>query len=74
MAGVSGTASIIDMEFTTPAGARTGSLFATGRPLDVLDLPGKTLTEVSLVDATIPSVIHLYHRVRSIRLKADFPV
>lgn len=74
MVGVLGTASIIDMEFTIPAGVRTGSLFATGRPLDVLNLPGKALTEVSLIDATIPSVIHLYHGVRSTRLKAVFPV
>jgi 2-methylaconitate cis-trans-isomerase PrpF len=65
MAGVPGKASRIDLEFTDPAGARTGSLFPTGRPVDVINLPGDDLTEVSLVDATNPTVILPYHEVRS---------
>jgi 2-methylaconitate cis-trans-isomerase PrpF len=72
MAGVPGKASRIDLEFTNPAGARTGSLLPTGRPVDVLTLPGSDLTEVSLVDATNPTVILPYHEVRSIHLRAVF--
>jgi 2-methylaconitate cis-trans-isomerase PrpF len=72
MAGVPGKASRIDLEFTNPAGARTGSLLPTGRPVDVLSLPANDLTEVSLVDATNPTVILPYHEVRRIRLRAVF--
>jgi len=67
MAGVPGKASRIDLEFTNPAGARTGSLLPTGRPVDILNLPNNDLTEVSLVDATNPTVILPYHEVRRIR-------
>ena len=70
MAGVPGKASRIDLEFTNPAGARTGRLLPTGRPVDVLNLPGNSLTEVSLVDATNPTVILPYHEVRSIRFES----
>ena len=72
MAGVPGKASRIDLEFTNPAGARTGSLLPTGRPVDVLNLPGNALTEVSLVDTTNPTVILPYHEVRPIRLRPVF--
>ena len=70
MAGVPGKASRIDLEFRNPAGARTGSLLPTGRPVDVLNLPDNDLTEVSLVDATNPTVILPYHEVRRIRSRA----
>jgi len=72
MAGVPGKASGIDLEFTNPAGARTGSLLPTGRPVDVLNLPGNDLAEVSLVDATNPTVVLPYHEVRPIRLRVIF--
>jgi 2-methylaconitate cis-trans-isomerase PrpF len=63
MAGVPGKASRIDLEFTNPAGARTGHLLPTGKPVDVLNLPDNALTEVSLVDATNPTVVLPYHEV-----------
>lgn len=72
IAGVPGKASRIDLEFTNPAGARTGRLLPTGRPVDVLNLPGNSLTEVSLVDATNPTVIVPYHEVRSVHLRVVF--
>ncbi|KAG8837160.1 hypothetical protein FRB91_009920 [Serendipita sp. 411] len=64
IAGVSGLASRIDVEFLHPAGARTGHLLPTGKPVDVLELPGDDLAEVSLVDATNPTVILPYHELR----------
>ncbi|KAG8800467.1 hypothetical protein FRC17_006867, partial [Serendipita sp. 399] len=64
LAGVSGLASRIDVEFLRPAGAKTGYLLPTGKPVDVLQLPGDDLAEVSLVDATNPTVILPYHELR----------
>ncbi|CCA71120.1 hypothetical protein PIIN_05055 [Serendipita indica DSM 11827] len=64
MAGVSGLGSRIDLHFLNPAGAKTGKLLPTGKPVDVLELPGDDLAEVSLVDATNPTVILPYHELR----------
>ncbi|PFH47404.1 hypothetical protein AMATHDRAFT_6778 [Amanita thiersii Skay4041] len=60
IAGVPGQASQITLEFANPAGARTGKLFPTGSPLDVVTVPDPagtpTNVNVSLVDATNPTV------------------
>ena len=64
VAGVSGKASKISLEFLNPGGAMTGKLLPTGAPVDVLELPGDDLVEVSLVDATNPTVIMPYHELR----------
>jgi 2-methylaconitate cis-trans-isomerase PrpF len=64
VAGVSGKASKISLEFLDPGGAMTGKLLPTGSPVDVLELPGDDLAEVSLVDATNPTVILPQHELR----------
>jgi len=64
VAGVSGKASKISLEFLHPGGAMTGKLLPTGSPVDVLELPGDDLAEVSLIDATNPTVILPYHELR----------
>lgn len=64
VAGVSGKASKISVEFLNPGGAMTGKLLPTGASVDVLELPGDDLAEVSLVDATNPTVILPYHELR----------
>jgi 2-methylaconitate cis-trans-isomerase PrpF len=64
IAGVEGKGSSISLEFLNPAGARTGKLLPTGNPVDVLELPGDDLAEVSLVDATNPTVILPFHELR----------
>lgn len=64
VAGVSGKASKISLEFLNPGGAMTGKLLPTGAPVDVLEIPGDDLAEVSLVDATNPTVILPYHELR----------
>ncbi|KAF7794771.1 hypothetical protein EIP86_005909 [Pleurotus ostreatoroseus] len=67
IAGVSGKASRIIMDFVSPGGARTGRLLPTGNPVDEITLsqchpaqsrfPGSaTPVPVSLVDATNPTV------------------
>jgi 2-methylaconitate cis-trans-isomerase PrpF len=66
IAGVEGKGSCISLEFLNPAGAKTGKLLPTGNPVDVLELPGddNNLAEVSLVDATNPTVILPFHELR----------
>jgi 2-methylaconitate cis-trans-isomerase PrpF len=54
--GVAGTGAPIRVEFLEPGGAKTGKLLPTGRPKDVLDVPGLGRIEVSLVDAANPCV------------------
>lgn len=49
--GVAGTGAPIRLDFVEPGGATTGKLLPTGRPLDVLDVPGVGKIEVSMVDA-----------------------
>ncbi|BCV23076.1 2-methylaconitate cis-trans isomerase PrpF family protein [Moorella sp. Hama-1] len=54
--GVPGTGAKIMLDFAGTAGAATGKLLPTGRPVDVLDVPGHGPLEVSLVDAANPMV------------------
>jgi 2-methylaconitate cis-trans-isomerase PrpF len=54
--GVPGTGAKIMLDFAGTAGAATGRLLPTGRPVDVLDVPGHGPLEVSLVDAANPMV------------------
>jgi 2-methylaconitate cis-trans-isomerase PrpF len=54
--GVAGRGARIALEFLDPGGAATGKLLPTGRPRDVLDVPGLGRIEASLVDATNPMV------------------
>jgi hypothetical protein len=49
--GVAGTGAPVRLDFLTPGGATTGKLLPTGRPVDVLDVPGIGPIEVSMVDA-----------------------
>ena len=56
MAGVSGKASQIIMEFVNPAGARTGKLLPTSNAVDQLSLDVSRRVPASLVDATNPTV------------------
>lgn len=54
--GVGGTGALIQLDFLTPAGAKTGKLLPTGHVTDTLVLGhGKTVT-VSCVDASNPVV------------------
>ncbi|KAI6115577.1 PrpF protein [Pisolithus croceorrhizus] len=62
IAGVPGQASRILLEFPSPAGARTGKLLPTGKPVDLIYIhafPGAQIS-ASLVDATNPSVFILH--------------
>ncbi|KAG0700167.1 PrpF protein [Suillus ampliporus] len=59
MAGVPGKASRISLEFISPAGARTGKLLPTGKPVDSVNVHNQEIP-VSLVDATNPTVFVLY--------------
>lgn len=60
MAGVSGQASQITLDFISPGGARTGKLLPTGNAIDTIELhsnEGSTTYRASLVDATNPTVL-----------------
>lgn len=66
VAGVHGTASQIILDFSNPAGARTGKLLPTGLPLETLTVSGLPQpVQVSLVDATNPSVFVSYDELAS---------
>jgi len=54
--GVPGSGAPVHLEFEDPGGAGTGSLLPSGRPMDVLDVPGVGRVEASLVDASNPCV------------------
>ncbi|KAH8112738.1 PrpF protein [Phellopilus nigrolimitatus] len=59
IASGNGNASRIDLDFVSPAGARTGKLLPSGKPVDVLSFShrGEARTiRASLVDATNPTV------------------
>ena len=56
MPGVAGTGSPVRLDFLEPGGAVTGKLLPTGRPRDVLDIPGIGRIEASMVDAANPCV------------------
>jgi 2-methylaconitate cis-trans-isomerase PrpF len=49
--GVSGAGAPVRLDFLEPGGASTGKLMPTGRPLDMLVIPGLGEVAVSLVDA-----------------------
>ncbi|PCH42094.1 DUF453-domain-containing protein [Wolfiporia cocos MD-104 SS10] len=55
IAGVYGTASAIVLDFVAPAGAGTGKLLPSGRPIDSLAHGGRTV-RASFIDATNPTV------------------
>ncbi|KAJ4490433.1 PrpF protein [Lentinula aciculospora] len=55
IAGVSGEASQIQLDFYRPSGARTGKLLPTGAPMIQLEIT-KGAFHMSLVDATNPTV------------------
>ncbi|KAG1725485.1 PrpF protein [Suillus paluster] len=59
MAGVPGRASQITLEFISPAGACTGKLLPTGKPVDSVNAHDQQIP-VSLVDATNPTVFVTY--------------
>jgi 2-methylaconitate cis-trans-isomerase PrpF len=54
--GVPGTGARIALDFLDPGGAVTGRLLPTGRPQDLLEVPGLGAVAASLVDATNPMV------------------
>jgi len=54
IAGVSGTAAPIRLDFLEPEGSATGFLLPTGKPVDWLEVPGAAPVQVSLVDAATP--------------------
>lgn len=54
--GVPGSGARIRLDFSDTAGAITGRLLPTGKPLDRLDVPGVGTVEVSVVDAGTPTV------------------
>ncbi|KAJ9478968.1 Methylitaconate delta2-delta3-isomerase [Pseudozyma hubeiensis] len=55
--GVAGTGSPIQLDFLDPAGSLCSSLCPTGKPVDLLQVPGEDLPiEVSCVDAANPFV------------------
>ena len=54
--GVAGTGSPVRLDFLEPGGAVTGKLLPTGKPRDVLDIPGIGKIEASMVDAANPCV------------------
>jgi 2-methylaconitate cis-trans-isomerase PrpF len=54
--GVAGTGAPVRLDFLDPGGAVTGRLLPTGRPAQVLDVPGVGAVEVSMVDAANPCV------------------
>jgi 2-methylaconitate isomerase len=49
--GVAGRGAPIRLDFLEPGGASTGMLLPTGKPVDILDVPGVGRIEVSMVDA-----------------------
>lgn len=54
--GVPGTGARIMLDFADTVGAATGKMLPTGRPRDVLDIPGLGKLTVSLVDVANPMV------------------
>ncbi|MGA2410626.1 MAG: PrpF domain-containing protein [Candidatus Binataceae bacterium] len=56
LSGVAGSGAPIRLEFVAPGGAATGRLLPTGNVIDLLDLPGGSRIEASMVDAANPCV------------------
>ena len=63
--GVPGTGAKILVDLSDTAGAATGALLPTGRPLDCLDVPGVGTIDASLVDI---GNAHVFVRARDIGL------
>lgn len=57
IAGVDGTSAELKVNFLNPAGAKTGKLLPTDRPLDVLDIPGFGTIEATILDVSNPMVL-----------------
>ncbi|MDE0392864.1 MAG: PrpF family protein [Rhodospirillales bacterium] len=55
--GVSGRGAPIHLSFMDPGGAVTGRLLPTGQARDVLDVPGSSTIEATLIDASTALVI-----------------
>ena len=55
--GVAGQGAPIRLSFLEPGGAVTGRLLPTGRARDVLDVPGESPIEATLIDASTALVI-----------------
>lgn len=60
--GVAGEGSPLRLEFLEPGGANTGKLLPTGKPMDVLDVPGLGPIETSMVDAANSGVFVMADR------------
>ncbi len=54
--GVPGTGAPLTVKFFEPSGSITGKLLPTGKPQDVIEVPGKGKFTVSIVDAGNPVV------------------
>lgn len=54
--GVSGAGAKVRLDFLNPAGAFTGKLLPSGRPLDRLEIDGVGTLDVSMIDAANPVV------------------
>lgn len=57
IAGVDGTAAELRVDFLNPAGSKTGKLLPTGKPLDVLEVPGLGRIEATILDVSNPLVL-----------------
>jgi len=64
--GVPGTGAKILIDFSDTAGAATGALLPTGRPIDRLDVPGVGPIDASLVDI---GNAHVFVRARDLGLR-----
>ena len=49
--GVAGSGAPVRLDFISPGGATTGKLLPTGKPVDMLDVPGVGKLAASMVDA-----------------------
>ena len=54
--GVTGTGSPIRLDFMDPGGTKSGKLLPTGQALDLLEVPGLGLIEMTMIDAANPCV------------------
>jgi 2-methylaconitate cis-trans-isomerase PrpF len=57
ISGVPGTGSRITLHFVDPGGSLTGRLFPTGKPRDILQVPGLGDVELTIIDAANPVVL-----------------
>ena len=57
IAGVDGTAAELRVNFLNPAGSKTGKLLPTGKTLDILQIPGLSDIEATILDVSNPMVL-----------------